>query len=570
MNRATHEFVAGLPRETLDVLEVSGTTWNDPAWGFRSYRSLSYPEYDICLGPLERNCCDLLILEQVLEHVRQPHRALAHAWEMLRPGGRLLINTPFLLKFHPCPVDLYRWTEDGMRIVLEEAGFTAITTGSWGNRECLAIDLQPGMAWTYYDPAVHSLENETQFPISVWAFARKPAAAAPFAPSGRPAFGVVVLSRNGAGRLGRCLQSVARAQFAGEIVVCVDRDSTDNTAEVARSFTPHMHTIETGGSLESALPAMAAHCSAEFVLRLDDDEALGGNWDPAQMEALIRANHLTHLILPRRWLVPPGDQFIAEEPWFPDHQVRFFRNDSDLIRWPTAIHEPMEVKGRNLVVYDRWIEHHDLVLHSREERERKARRYRMLRPEKHLSNLYLYEDQPVSLLPATAQGYADALAAFLSGRDRSGAPPGPPHRAGEAIRFEAGQTGNQYVRGGWSNEEDWGRWTQGYRADLRIPLERPFEGGALLAVEAGAYVRPGHPVLHVRVTCNREPLGAWAVDKAEPLEKTMPIPVSALEGQQELRLSFYVDNPAAPIEFGEFSDQRLLGLGLRGLRITVI
>jgi len=176
MNRAAEDFMSCLPRHTLDVLEVSGSSWSDPRFGFRSYRSLAYPEYDICQAPLQKEFCDLLILEQVLEHVRRPHQAVAHALAMLRPGGRILVSTPFLLKFHPCPLDLYRWTEDGLRVLLEEAGFISIVTGSWGNRRCLAADMQPGLAWTYYDPAVHSLENEIQFPIVVWAFAQKPPA----------------------------------------------------------------------------------------------------------------------------------------------------------------------------------------------------------------------------------------------------------------------------------------------------------------------------------------------------------------------------------------------------------
>jgi len=174
MNRAVRDFVDGLPRHRMDVLEVSGNSWGDPAFGFRSYRSLSYPQYDLCQAPFAREFCDLLILEQVLEHVRRPHQALVNARAMLRPGGRILVNTPFLLKYHPCPVDLYRWTEEGLRALLEDSGFTTVRTGSWGNRQCLAADMQPGMAWTYYDPAAHSLENESQFPIVVWAFAQKP------------------------------------------------------------------------------------------------------------------------------------------------------------------------------------------------------------------------------------------------------------------------------------------------------------------------------------------------------------------------------------------------------------
>jgi hypothetical protein len=563
MNREAEDFVASLPCRELDVLEVSGTTWSDPRFGFRSYRSLAYPEYDICRGPFQREFCDLLILEQVLEHVRLPHQALTNALAMLRPGGSLLVNTPFLIKFHPCPVDLYRWTEDGMRIALEEAGFTAIRTGAWGNRECLAADMQPGMQWTYYDPLVHSLENEIQFPISVWAFARKPDVwdqapysrrqAAPLARS----FGAVVLTRNGAGRIEHCLQSIVDARFADEIVVCVDADTTDETAALARRFTTHVHrvVVPSAGIPESALPAMAARCSADYVLRVDDDETLGGNWDRAQLEALVRCNDLNYLLLPRRWLVPPGDRFIASEPWFPDYQVRFFRNDPSLIRWPTTIHETFEMKGRGMTVFDRWFEHHDLVLNTRPERERKARNYRRIRPEKHLSNLYLYEEQEFALLPADQAGFTEALEIYLSGRERQANLPGTPYRAGDEIGFEAGGSGAGYTRRGWSDPEPWGRWTNGHRAELRILPERPFEGPAVLWVETVAYVRDWHPRQEVRVVCNR-------------VEKTLPVPASAVAGKRELLLSFHLDNPATPADSGDFGlDQRLLGLGLRKLRI---
>jgi hypothetical protein len=578
MNREAQAFVASLPCPELDVVEVSGTTWSDPRFGFRSYRSLAYPEYDICRGPFQPQFCDLLILEQVLEHVRLPHQALANALAMLRPGGSLLVNTPFLIKFHPCPVDLYRWTEDGLRILVEEAGFTAIRTGSWGNRQCLAADMQPGLEWTYYDPAVHSLENEVQFPISVWAFARRPAPwdqapysrrhPAPFARS----FGVVVLTRNGAGRIERCLQSILDGRFADEIVVCVDRDTTDETAALARRFTPHVHQIAVpGGIPEAAMPQMAAHCSADYLLRLDDDETLGGNWERAPLEALVRYNDLTHLILPRRWLVPlgpEGPRFIASEPWFPDYQVRFFRNDPALIRWPTTIHETIEMKGRGMVLFDRWIEHYDLALHSRAERERKALNYRRIRPEKHLSNLYLYEDQQIDLLPADQAGYTEALELYISGRERYPSQPGTPYRAGAEIRFEAGGDSAEYTRKGWSDPEPWGRWTIGYRAELRILLERPFEGAALLTVESVAYVRDWHPTLDVRVVCNRGTLGGWSIETREMVARSLSIPASAVAGKRELVLEFHLENPATPADSGDFGlDQRLLGLGLRMLRI---
>ena len=104
---------------------------------------------------------------------------------------------------------------------------------------------------------------------------------------------------------------------------------------------------------------------------------------------------------------------------------------------------------------------------------------------------------------------------------------------------------------------------------MRIPLERPFEGPALLAVESVAYVRNWHPTLNVRVVCNREPLGGWSIETRDPEERTLPIPASALAGKREILLAFHLDNPASPADSGEFGlDQRLLGLGLHRLRVS--
>jgi hypothetical protein len=71
-------------------------------------------------------------------------------------------------------LDLYRWTADGLKVLLEEAGFQDVVTDSWGNRDCLFADMTPGPDWTYFDPERHSLANEPQFPIVVWGYARKP------------------------------------------------------------------------------------------------------------------------------------------------------------------------------------------------------------------------------------------------------------------------------------------------------------------------------------------------------------------------------------------------------------
>ncbi len=173
MNREIGAFIQSLDCPSIDALEISGTG-SQGRYEFRSYESVAFPEYDVCKGPLAREKFDLVIAEQVFEHILRPDLAATNVLQMLRPGGTFVIGTPFLLKIHGHPHDLYRWTEHGMQQLLETAGFKVTRTGSWGNRECLLADLKPGLGWTLYHPLMHSLHNEPQFPIVVWAFAEKP------------------------------------------------------------------------------------------------------------------------------------------------------------------------------------------------------------------------------------------------------------------------------------------------------------------------------------------------------------------------------------------------------------
>jgi SAM-dependent methyltransferase len=173
MNREIEGFIRSLNCSEIDALEISGTG-SQGRYNFRSYRAVHYPDYDVCEEPLAEAQFDLVIAEQVFEHILRPDRAAANIYKMLRPGGFFVISTPFLLKVHEFPLDLYRWTEQGMRQLLEVAGFSVKATGSWGNRKCLFADMTPGPEWTTYNPLFHSLHNEPQFAIVVWAFAERP------------------------------------------------------------------------------------------------------------------------------------------------------------------------------------------------------------------------------------------------------------------------------------------------------------------------------------------------------------------------------------------------------------
>jgi len=170
MYRETEAYLRNLDFRSMDSLEVSGNQWKN--FGFKSYRNTEYPEYDLCASPLEREIFNFVIVEQVLEHVPNPRHAVENVWQMLRAGGYVLVSTPFLIRIHNFGQDYTRWSEKGLKNLLIEGGFAGETihTGAWGNRACAKANFEDWVPWI---PWFDSLENQPEFPIHVWAFARK-------------------------------------------------------------------------------------------------------------------------------------------------------------------------------------------------------------------------------------------------------------------------------------------------------------------------------------------------------------------------------------------------------------
>jgi SAM-dependent methyltransferase len=86
MYRRCFEFIRSLGPERLDVLEISaGPQWKR-AFKFRCFTETHFPEFDICSQALDRQF-DLIIADQVFEHLPWPHKAGRNVFKMLRPGG---------------------------------------------------------------------------------------------------------------------------------------------------------------------------------------------------------------------------------------------------------------------------------------------------------------------------------------------------------------------------------------------------------------------------------------------------------------------------------------------------
>ncbi len=172
MNRRTRAWASTLDHPAMDAAEISGGRSQVFPW--RSFVRLDYPAFDVCAEGAGEQLYDFIAIEQVLEHVLYPYRAVRNIHRMLRPGGHFLVTLPFLIRIHNHPVDCSRWTPHGLPYFLEECGFdrAGIHTESWGNRACVVANFD---SYVQFDRRIHSLKNEKHFPICVWAMARKSA-----------------------------------------------------------------------------------------------------------------------------------------------------------------------------------------------------------------------------------------------------------------------------------------------------------------------------------------------------------------------------------------------------------
>jgi SAM-dependent methyltransferase len=74
--------------------------------------------------PLANGSVDFVVSFQVLEHVRSVSAYLSTARRVLKSGGSMFLSTHGVWPYHPHPTDYWRWTRDGLRAILEDAGFT--------------------------------------------------------------------------------------------------------------------------------------------------------------------------------------------------------------------------------------------------------------------------------------------------------------------------------------------------------------------------------------------------------------------------------------------------------------
>ena len=69
--------------------------------------------------PLPDSVLDGVVFQGVVEHVARPWLIAAEIVRVLRPGGVVFCEAPFIQWYHEDPKDYYRFTEDGLKALFE-------------------------------------------------------------------------------------------------------------------------------------------------------------------------------------------------------------------------------------------------------------------------------------------------------------------------------------------------------------------------------------------------------------------------------------------------------------------
>jgi SAM-dependent methyltransferase len=91
--------------------------------------------------PVEDASFDIVLCTQVIEHADDPAQVVRELHRVVKPGGRVLASTHGVQLYHPDPVDLWRWTHEGLRrLFAENAEWSSLTVApSAGTAACVVM-----------------------------------------------------------------------------------------------------------------------------------------------------------------------------------------------------------------------------------------------------------------------------------------------------------------------------------------------------------------------------------------------------------------------------------------------
>lgn len=152
---------------------------------------------------------------------------------------------------------------------------------------------------------------------------------------------VVIVARNEAGNLPRCLASVQ--SWVPEIVVVLN-NTTDSSEDVAKAHGATVHHREWKGFRDTKNEALDL-ATQPWALCLDADEEVSRALHSDIEGFFAHGDDQRHVgaKFPRKvWFI---DRWILHGDWYPDHSLRLIKRDSSRWGGDQFVHEKMECTG---------------------------------------------------------------------------------------------------------------------------------------------------------------------------------------------------------------------------------
>ncbi|MGZ8157174.1 MAG: glycosyltransferase family 2 protein [Methylobacter sp.] len=170
---------------------------------------------------------------------------------------------------------------------------------------------------------------------------------------------VVIITKNEAGHIGRCLESVS---WADEIIV-LDSGSVDDTVAICRQYTDKVYQTDWPGFGIQKQRAVDK-AGGDWILSVDADEVVTPELR-SEIEKALQQEHYKGYEIPR--LSSYCGRQMRHGGWWPDHVLRLFRRDCGQFT-ESVVHEIIIVQGpvgrvRSPLLHDAFI-NLDEVLHK--------------------------------------------------------------------------------------------------------------------------------------------------------------------------------------------------------------
>jgi len=127
----------------LDTCAGWEPNYYQPLFPGMQYIKQDFRDYDPRCIDIVCDVCDMktvadesmgLVLNlESLEHIAYPQKATDEIWRVLKPGGLLILTTVMTFKIHRTPKDYWRFTPDGLELLLHH--FSILDCALEGDRK---------------------------------------------------------------------------------------------------------------------------------------------------------------------------------------------------------------------------------------------------------------------------------------------------------------------------------------------------------------------------------------------------------------------------------------------------